>query len=435
MKIRKIPPSAPVIPARKRVAAYARVSGGKDAMLHSLSAQISYYSAMIQNHPGWEYIGVYADEAMTGTKDSRAEFQRLLADCRTGKIDMVLTKSISRFARNTVTMLNVVRELKQLNIDVFFEKEKIHSLSGDGELMLTILSSFAQEESLSVSENCKWRIRKLFQDGELANLQFMYGYRIVKDRIVIDEGQAEIIRGIFKDYISGVGSTEIARQLQIRGVGTIRGGAWTAHRINGILKNEKYAGNALLQKKHTVDHLSKKLVLNHGLLPMYYAECTHPPIVGETVFRKAQNILAERRAQNAGKSGSINRYPFSGKIVCANCGKHYVRKTWRGRVAWNCITYIQSGKAACFSKQIPEDVLFRLSSEVLGLNAFDDKAFSERIRQILVPEFNKLVFVLADGSAITKEWQDRSRTESWNEESRQLARDRKLESLKRRNSQ
>ena len=158
--IRKIRPTIPKAPKLKRVAAYARVSMEKETMLHSLSAQVSYYSAKIQRAPGWRYAGVYADEALTGTKAERPEFQRLLTDCRAGLIDMVITKSISRFARNTVTLLAVVRELKSLGVDVFFEKENLHSVSGDGELMLTILASYAQEESRSVSENCKWRIRK-----------------------------------------------------------------------------------------------------------------------------------------------------------------------------------------------------------------------------------------------------------------------------------
>ena len=157
--IEKIPKLAQ-LPKRKRVAAYARVSLEKDAMLHSLAAQVSHYSAFIQQNPAWVYAGVYADEGLTGTKESRPEFQRLLADCRSGSIDMIIVKSISRFARNTVTLLSTVRELKGLGIDVFFERENIHSMSGDGELMLSILASFAQEESLSVSENCKWRIRK-----------------------------------------------------------------------------------------------------------------------------------------------------------------------------------------------------------------------------------------------------------------------------------
>ena len=159
----------------KRVATYARVSSGKDAMLHSLSAQVSHYSQKIQAHKGWQYIGVYTDEAATGTKEDRSGFQRLLADCRAGHIDMIMTKSISRFARNTVTLLETVRELKTLGVDVFFEEQNLHSTSADGELMLTILASYAQEESRSVSENCKWRIRKGFERGELMCLQFMLG--------------------------------------------------------------------------------------------------------------------------------------------------------------------------------------------------------------------------------------------------------------------
>jgi DNA invertase Pin-like site-specific DNA recombinase len=181
--IRTITPLATVPYKKNRVAAYARVSSDKEAMLHSLSAQVSYYSDYIQQHSEWEYAGVYADEAMTGTRDSRPDFQRMLNDCRDGLIDMVITKSISRFARNTVTMLETLRELRQLEVDVYFEKENIHSISGDGEFMLTILASYAQAESLSVSENCKWRIRKRFQAGEIVNLRFMYGYNIKKGEI------------------------------------------------------------------------------------------------------------------------------------------------------------------------------------------------------------------------------------------------------------
>ena len=178
--------SVPMLPPIKRVAAYARVSSGKESMLHSLSSQISYYSSLIQKNPTWSYVGVYSDEAITGTKDDRAEFQRLLADCRAGLIDMIITKSISRFARNTVTLLETVRELKELNVDVLFEKENIHSISGDGELMLTILASYAQEESRSTSENCKWRIRKRFQNGEFSCTAIL-GYKLV-------EGTLEIVQ-------------------------------------------------------------------------------------------------------------------------------------------------------------------------------------------------------------------------------------------------
>ena len=198
-----IVPKPPKLEQKKRVAAYARVSSGKDAMLHSLSAQVSYYSDLIQNHDDWLYVGVYADEAKTGTKESRADFQRLIADCRAGKIDMVITKSISRFARNTVTLLQTVRDFKAWEVDIFFEEQNIHTMSGDGELMLTILASYAQEESRSASENQKWRIRKSYEKGELVQWHIQYGYNITKDKIEINPEQAEVVRNIFDRAIAG----------------------------------------------------------------------------------------------------------------------------------------------------------------------------------------------------------------------------------------
>ena len=173
MKVAQIPK----LQRKKRVAAYARVSSGKDAMLHSLSAQVSYYNDLIQREDSWEFVGVYSDEAVTGTKEERPGFQQMLEDSRNGKIDMILTKSISRFARNTVTLLETVRMLKALEVDVFFEEQNIHTVSADGELMLTILASFAQAESKSVSDNCKWRIRKDFSEGKPVNLSLIHGYR------------------------------------------------------------------------------------------------------------------------------------------------------------------------------------------------------------------------------------------------------------------
>lgn len=246
--IRKVEQPVPYIPTKKRVAAYARVSSDKDAIHQSLAAQISYYNAYIRNHCDWEYVGVYADEAITGTKDNRVELQQLLQDCRDGKIDIILTKSISRFARNTVDLLETIRMLRELNVEVYFERESISSLNIEGELLLTILASFAQEESKSVSDNCKWRIRKQFSEGELANLRFMFGYRINKGEIEVDPEQAAVVRMIFDDYINGMGGTKIAAKLREKGVPRHFGGIWRTERIIEIIKNEKYTGNALLQK-------------------------------------------------------------------------------------------------------------------------------------------------------------------------------------------
>lgn len=413
-----------MMPSLMRVAAYARVSSGKDEMLHSLAAQISYYSDYIQRHPGWVYVGVYADEALTGTKDNRPEFNRLLGDCRSGKIDLVLTKSISRFARNTVTLLETVRELKSLGVDVFFEEQNIHSNSSDGELMLTILASYAQEESRSASENCKWRIRKQFENGELANLRFMFGYQIVKGKVEIEPEQAAFVRMIFEDYINGMGGGQIAKKLKEMNVSKMYGGKWRGERVIEILKNEKYAGNALLQKKYVLDYLSKKLVVNKGNLPKYYAEDTHPAIIDQATFDKAQIILHKRSLKCKSKSGSRNRYPFSSLIQCEICGKKYKRKDRKGKVAWYCSTFLQEGKSACPSKQIPETVLYSLSNEVLGLDEFNADLFERDISEISVPEPGKLIFVFRDGHTAEKVWQHTSRRESWTDEMREAARER-----------
>jgi site-specific DNA recombinase len=424
--IRKISPVIPVLPQKKRVAAYARVSSDKDAMLHSLSAQVSYYSDYIQKHRDWQYVGVYADKALTGTKDDRAEFQRLLNDCRIGLIDMVITKSISRFARNTVTMLETIRELKGLNVDVYFEKENIHSISGDGELMLTILASFAQEESRSVSENVKWRIRKRFQNGEIVNWRFMFGYRCVNGKMEIEPKEAEVVRSVFRDYVNGIGTSTIARRLQKEGIPTVFGGKWSVKRVEDMIKNEKYSGDALLQKKYVSDHLTKTLSWNKGQLPMYYAEETHDAIIDVETFQKAQMIYESNKAKSATKSSTTSRYPFSGVIRCPNCGKNYKRKVTHSKAAWNCTTFLREGKSACHTKQIPEDVLITITTEVMGIKEFDESVFKKVIKEIIVPEFNSLIFVFNDGRQIVRTWQYRSRAETWDEASRQRARDRAL---------
>ena len=196
--IEKVAFPVPTAPKLTRVAAYARVSSAKDTMLHSLSAQVSHYNSLIQQHPGWIFCGVYADEGLTGTKADRENFQRMLADCRAGKIDMIVTKSISRLARNTVTLLETVRELKDLGVDVYFEEQNIHSLSADGELMLTILASYAQEESLSASENQKWRVKQKFSNGQPWRT-YMLGYRYDGEQLVIVPEEAEIVRSIFAE--------------------------------------------------------------------------------------------------------------------------------------------------------------------------------------------------------------------------------------------
>ena len=409
--IKRIPSVRP-LPKLKRVAAYARVSSGKDAMLHSLSSQVSYFSRIIQDHPGWTYAGTYADEAYTGTKTNRPEFQRMLRDCRAGKIDLIMTKSISRFARNTVDLLCAVRELRELGIGVFFEEQNINSLSGEGELMLTILASFAQEESLSVSENRKWQIRRDFQAGKPMNLMFIYGYHLVDGKLEIHEEQATVVRRIFKSYIAGMGSCRIAAELRQEGVPTLCGGEWRSGLVRDMLKNEKYTGSAFLQKTFVTDHVSKIQKTNQGELPIYYAEGSHPAIISRETFEQAQQILAENRWRSNAQKSHTARYAFSGMIVCGCCGKHYRRKTLNGKIWWQCTTYLAKGKQYCQAKQIPDDTLYELTSETLGLSSFDEVAFKAKIQSIYVPSDNHVVFQFMDGRIIEKVWKDRPRPKS-----------------------
>ena len=418
--IRKVKPAA-AMPRLERVAAYCRVSSGKDAMLHSLSAQVSHYSELIQRRPGWAYAGVYADEALTGTKDDRPEFQRLLADCRAGKIDRVLTKSVSRFARNTVTLLETVRELKELGVAVYFEEQNIDSLSGDGELMLTILASFAQEESKSVSDNCKWRIRKDFSEGKPMNLPLLYGYRREKGRIVIDEREAEIVRFIFRSCLNGMGKGRITEALREQGVPCRLGGEWQTETVGGILKNEKYTGDALLQKTYIENHLTKRKCFNRGELPQYYAESTHPAIIDHEMYEKVQVLIAERREKTNVQKDVTARYPFSGLIVCGCCGAHYHRRTNPTRITWQCVTYLRRGKKHCAAKQIPEETLRSLTREALGVPEITEENI-RALAEIQSPCPNHILFVFKDGHETERVWQDRSRAESWTDEMREKAR-------------
>ena len=403
----KFPPRQPKL---KRVAAYARVSSGKDAMLHSLAAQVEYYSNYIRRHPGWEYVGVYADEAKTGTKDSREQFQQLLTDCKAGKIDHIITKSISRMARNTVTLLETVRELKNLGISVYFEEQNIDTGTADGELMLSILASYAQEESLSASENQKWRVRQNFENGQPWR-GFLLGYRYKDGQYIVVPEEAEIVRSIYADFLDGKGVTAIMKRLNSEGILTQQGFTWHKSAITRVLKNYTYTGNLLLQTKYRENHLTKRTLVNHGQLPQYHATDTHEPIIDIGTYNSVQ-LEMHRRAQKYGKPQSSEKYPFSGMITCANCGKHYRRKVTATGPVWICSTYNTLGKAACASKAIPESTLMEIAAQVSATG---------EITAVTAHNDNTLEFTLADGIVTVKRWQDRSRAASWTIEMRAAA--------------
>lgn len=395
----------PKLAERIKVAAYARVSSGKDAMLHSLSAQVSYYSSMIQSHRGWEYAGVYSDEAISGTKEARPGLQKLISDCREGKIKMVITKSISRFARNTVTLLETVRMLKALGVDIYFEEQNIHTMSNDGELMLTILASYAQEESLSVSENQKWRIKKNFEAGIPWNGR-MLGYRLIGERFEIVPMEAVLVRRIFHEYLDGYGINKIAQGLNEEGVHAIRGEMWHKSTIANILCNYNYTGNLILQKTFKESHLATMSYNNEGQLPKYHIEDSHEAIIDIDTFMAVQMEIERRE-----KPIKTNQtYPFSGLLKCAKCGKSYRRKVTATGPVWICSTFNTRGKKYCASKQIPESTL---ESVVYSLT--DDV---KKIEKIVVDDKNALHFHFIDGLIVTRVWADRSRSESWTEEMR-----------------
>lgn len=400
-------------PEKLRVAAYARVSSGKDAMLHSLAAQVAFYSGLIQRNVEWEYAGVYADEALTGTKDSRPQFQRMLQDAKAGKIDLILTKSLSRFARNTVTTLQTVRTLKECGVDIWFERENIHSLSEDGEFMLTLLSAFAQEESLSASENQKWKIRKDFQEGQPTSTRMM-GYTLVGDTYEIIPEEADIVKRIYSDYISGMGLTAICKGLMNDGVPTKNGGQWRESVIRTILSNEKYVGDLLLQKTLITDHISKKQIRNSGQLPQYFIENAHEPVVDRETFALVQEEKKRRIKMYEHAPSSTVTHNFTSKIVCGQCGKYYRRKkAASGKVIWICSTYNRLGKAYCASQRIPDDTLRSLVGNM-------------EVSEIRIPCANTITIVTPDGEEVTKTWQNPSRSESWTPEMREKARQRSL---------
>lgn len=413
MKINKIEP-LPKLPERMRVAAYARVSSGKDTMLHSLSAQVDYYTELIGGNPDWTFAGVFVDEAVTGTKEMRPDFQRMLCECRAGQIQMIITKSISRFARNTVTILNSVRELKNLGVDVFFEEQNIHSNSGDGELMLSILSLYAQEESRSVSENCKWRIRGDFKEGKISGMR-MFGFTLDNGKLVVIPEEAEIVRGIFTDYLSGMGVMAIMKKYNALGYKFSKNG------IAGLLRNEKVKGDMLLQKSFVENHITKRKVKNVGQLPQYLVQGSHEAIVKPEIFDAVQAEIAKRAAHYNPKPSAPKAYPLSGLIKCGKCGANYKRKITAYNVVWICRTFDQMGKLNCDSQQIPEDILYEKLSEIGGIDL---------VSEIIIPDKNKLIFRMKGGETIEAEWRIRSRRDAWTPEMREAARQKALERSK-----
>ena len=397
-KITMIKPKIKELPVKKRVAAYARVSMDTERLMHSISAQISYYSELIQKNPEWEYVGVYADFGISGTRiEKRTEFSRMLRDCEDGKIDIILCKSISRFARNTVDLLNTVRRLKAIGIEVRFEKEQINSMSGEGELMLSILASLAQEESRSISENCKWGIRKRFKSGEIgAANKHLLGYRYDEEKrqyVIIPE-EAEIVRKMFALYLDGVSLKNICAELNGAGYRTINGCLFQEASLHHMIKNEVYAGDILRQKCHIPDPISKKKVRNTGELPMYYQTDAHEAIIDRETYARVQAEIRRR------ESLIHPNYPFTGKITCGICGAHFTRKksVYKGKctVRWICRSKKEVGRT-CTSRNFTEEQLASAAASVLDDDAFDAEHFERQVKSMTVLKDGGIEFYLTNG--------------------------------------
>lgn len=355
-----------------RMAAYCRVSTDQEEQLSSYENQVSYYTNFISNNPQYELAGIYADEGISGTNTKkRKNFNRMIDDCEAGKIDRIIVKSISRFARNTLDCLNYVRRLKELGIGVTFEKEAIDTLDAKGEVLLTILSSLAQDESRSISENSTWGIRKRFEQGKFSvNTRKFMGYDSDESgNLIVNEEQAKIVRMIYEKYLCGRNYFVIARELNEAGIPGWNGKVnWIASTIETMLHNEKYKGDALLQKTYTVDFLTKKREKNQGQIAQYYVENNHPAIVKPEIWEAVQ--LEEQRRREYMKLHHIKAYssdlannPFASKIICGECGEAFGRKKWRPRPGeyrsvWQCnARYRVKGVMGCTNRHIDESTL------------------------------------------------------------------------------
>lgn len=382
----------------KRVAAYCRVSTDKEQQEHSFETQKEMYTEMIMMKPNWQMAGIYADEGITGTiAKKRPDFMRMIEDCRKGKIDLIITKSVSRFSRNNLDCLLYVRELKEMGIPIIFEKEGINTLQVSSELLITLFSGLSQAESESISMNVKIGKRQSLKNG---NVPFSYksflGYRKGADgKPEIDEEQAVVIRRTFSEYLAGKSLLDIAKGLTADKIPTARGKTnWSSARVQSILTNEKYKGDALLQKTYIVDCISKKSKKNNGELPMYYVENNHPAIIERAVFDRVQEEISRRNSKKKVKQIGTktelgkysSKYALSEILYCGNCGTPYRRCTWskngKKKIVWRCISRLDYGKKYCKdSPSIEESVLHNAIAEAITKKAQMEKADVARIRR------------------------------------------------------
>ncbi|MFI3325442.1 MAG: recombinase family protein [Clostridia bacterium] len=351
-----INPSISQMPQKLKVAGYARVSSNSDDQLNSFSAQVNNYTNYINQNKEWQFVEVYADEGISGVSlEKRNDFNRMIEDCRNGKIDRIVTKSSSRFGRNTLDNLTILRELKEIGVSVFFEKENIDTAKIQGEMLVTLYSVFAQQESISISQNVKKGIRMKMQNGTFVTGSVPYGYRLIDKQLVIYEPEAEVVKTIFKEYINGKSSVQIAKELQLADIPTkLNAKRWFAFTVSSMIKNERYKGDMLCQKYYSEDVIPFKCKINKGELAQYYIKDTHENIVSELQFEIA-NLLLKSRVEK--KNNIYEEYPLSKKIVCKECGYSYRRKISNNKIYYVCIKHDYS-KEDCNSVRISEKSIY-----------------------------------------------------------------------------
>ncbi len=364
-----------------RLAPYARVSSNSEDQLHSFAAQVRYYTDYVRNHPGYTLVDIYADEGITGTcMEKRDDFNRLIRDCKKGKIDRIITKTIARFARNYTELLTVTRMLRTMGISVYFEEQGIDTETIDLEMMMTLPGIAAQKESETISDNMRWSYKKRMESGEFNCCRAAYGFDLIDGELRINETEAEVIRRIFQLYLQGYGKQAIANMLNEDGVLKRYGHkTWHLFTINYILNNERYMGDALLQKSYTTECIPFKKKRNRGEMAQYYVEGSNPAIISRETYMAAQELQKSKTVRHPSQP---NKYPFSKMLKCPDCGHNYRRQIVNGTAYWIC-SYKSSGRTRCTCDRIREDAVMAAFSRMSSkLTDNREELLGDLIRQL-----------------------------------------------------